>query len=361
MFNGQEMKEFLGRYEKYLSPGVMLAGFMVDSLTLTRADVRLDNLILLGYLLLAGISILLLNTYHAGKLQKLGRSMTLLPLALQFAFGGLFSGFVVLYSRSASLTASWPFIGMMAALLIGNEYFRNRYRLLAFQVGIYFLAIFSYLIFALPVLLNHIGPLIFILSGMVSLLVITLFFHAISTIAPEQTQPFRRSIKTAILLIFTGFNFLYFANIIPPIPLALKNILIAHRVEHTTNNNFLIAYEKPKWYHFFKDFNPTYHRFGSEPIFAFSAIYAPADLKTNIIHEWQWLDEAQNRWITASRLEYAIFGGREKGFRGFSFKTNIHPGQWRVAVKTKSSQILGRTKFEVVPDDNLPLVITETR
>src|SRR3989338_4457057 len=161
----QKLKDFIHKHEKYFSPGAMLLGFIIDSLTLTRADVWLDNLILLSYLLLAGISILLLNAYAAGRLQKLGRLIVLLPLAMQFAFGGLFSGFVVLYSRSASLMASWPFIGIIAALMIGNEYFRNRYRRLVFQIGIYFLAIFSYFIFAVPVLLNSIGPLIFIVSG----------------------------------------------------------------------------------------------------------------------------------------------------------------------------------------------------
>ena len=357
----QRLRSFWEQYEKYLSPGAMLFGFVVDSLTLTRADVWLDNLILLSYILLAGTSILLLNAHAAGRIKKLERLVVLLPLAMQFAFGGLFSGFVVLYSRSASLAASWPFIGMMATLLIGNEYFRSRYRRLAFQIGIYFLAIFSYLIFAVPVLLNTIGPLIFVLSGMISLLLIYLIIRTIKFFAPEQIQPYKRTIMSAVLVIFAGLNFLYFANIIPPIPLALKNIVIAHRVEHRGSGNFLVTYEKPKWYHFFKDFNPTYHRFGNEPVFAFSAIYAPADLKTNIIHEWQFFDEQNNRWTTASRLEYAIFGGRQQGFRGFSFKNNVQSGKWRVIVRTKSGQILGRTKFEVIQTDYSAEIITELR
>lgn len=357
----QRLKNFLTEYEKYWSPGMMLAGFVVDSLTLTRADVWLDNLILLSYLFLAGIGILLLNAQAAEKLKKLERLMALIPLAMQFAFGGLFSGFVVLYSRSASLAASWPFIATMAALLIGNEYFRHRYRRLAFQIGIYFLAIFSYLIFAVPVLLNSIGPAIFLLSGGVSLAVIFLLLRAVAAIAPEQVSPYRRKINTAVWLIFAGLNWLYFANIIPPIPLALQNMLIAHQVEHQSTGNFLVSYEKPKWYHFFNDFNPTYRRFGNEPVYVFTAIYAPAELKTEISHQWEFYDELQDRWVTASRLQYQIFGGREQGFRGFSFKTNTQPGRWRVTVRTKNGQILGRTKFKIVPADSPSEVVTETR
>ncbi|MDP3730988.1 MAG: DUF2914 domain-containing protein [bacterium] len=357
----QKLKDLLVKYEKYLSPGAMLLGFVVDSLTLTRADVWLDNLILLSYLLLAGISILLLNAHAAGRVQRISRLIVLLPLAMQFAFGGLFSGFVVLYSRSASLAASWPFIAIMAALLIGNEYFRNRYRRLAFQIGIYFLAIFSYLTFAVPVVLNTIGQLIFLLSGLLSLLVIYFIVRAINAFAPEQIQPFKRTILSAVLIVFAGFNFLYFANIIPPIPLALKDMFVAHQVEHLDSGDFLVTYEKPKWYHFFKDFNPTYHRFGNEPIFVFSAIYAPTDLRTDIIHEWQFFDEKNSHWVTASRLQYAIFGGRQQGFRGFSFKSNVQPGKWRVTVQTKSGQILGRIKFKVIQSSLPTEVITEPK
>jgi hypothetical protein len=41
-------------------------------------------------------------------------------------------------------------------------------------------------------------------------------------------------------------------------------------------------------------------------------------------------------------------GGRDGGFRGYSFKKNIQPGTWRVDVETAEGLLLGRIGFEVV-------------
>src|SRR5439155_22007289 len=51
---------------------------------------------------------------------KLVRWRTWLPALTQFALGGLWSGFLVFYSRGASLAASWLFLTVLAAFLVGN-------------------------------------------------------------------------------------------------------------------------------------------------------------------------------------------------------------------------------------------------
>ena len=129
-----QSKDLFHKYERYLSVGTLAVGFVI----------WLDNLILLSYLLLSGVFILALNAHKEGHLQyqRTQKAFPLLPYALQFTFGGLFSGFVVLYSRSSSLAASWPFLLMLAVLLIGNEYLRTRYEHLLFQIAIYFISIF---------------------------------------------------------------------------------------------------------------------------------------------------------------------------------------------------------------------------
>ncbi len=352
----KKLIHLIEKYEHYLSPGSLVLGFIIDSLTLKRADIFFDNFILLTYLLLSGICILILNANDAGRFrnERVLKITPLLPLVLQFAFGGLFSGFTVLYSRSSSLGASWPFIGVMASLLIGNEYFRNRYKRLVFQVAIYFIAIFSYLIFAIPILANEIGPVIFILSGGISLAIVGILVYFLILFAPQMLHPYKRTLILSVIGIYAAFNFLYFSNIIPPIPLVLKEVMIVHDLKHSGGNNLTMAYEPPKWYHLFKDFDPTYHRVGNEPVYAYSSIYAPADIGTTIIHEWSYFDEAKGKWILSSKLQYPIFGGREKGFRGYSLKTNITPGKWRVSIKTKHGQVLGRVKFDIVPASSEP-------
>ena len=95
----EQIKDLFHKYERYLSVGTLAVGFVIDSLTLTRADLWLDNLILLSYLVLSGAFILALNAHKEGRLQyqRTQKAFPMLPYALQFTFGGLFSGFVVLY------------------------------------------------------------------------------------------------------------------------------------------------------------------------------------------------------------------------------------------------------------------------
>ena len=67
----------------------------------------------------------------------------------------------------------------------------------------------------------------------------------------------------------------------------------------------------------------------------------------------------KKEWISASRISFPIRGGREEGYRGFSQKSNVFPGSWRVYVETKDGQIIGRIRFDVVAGSP-PLPLIET-
>ncbi|HEX4922592.1 MAG TPA: DUF2914 domain-containing protein, partial [Bdellovibrionales bacterium] len=53
-------------------------------------------------------------------------------------------------------------------------------------------------------------------------------------------------------------------------------------------------------------------------------------------------------------------GGREEGFRGFTFKQNYQPGDWRVKIETTDGREIGRITFEVVAADTVPVREFET-
>ena len=100
---------FYKKYERRLSLVAFLTGFTIDNLTLTRIDLWLDNIILGSYLVLAALGITFYQVFNRklvkGKVTK--GAMALSTLLIQFAFGGLFSGYFVFYSKSASLVTSW--------------------------------------------------------------------------------------------------------------------------------------------------------------------------------------------------------------------------------------------------------------
>lgn len=370
MISIQKIKKWRMKYERYFSPLALFTGFILDNLTLRRIDFLAENIIILSYLLIAGLSIIILNFYDDKKELKVSQPYwqlhhiwlnrvsdkfaNFLPFILQFAFGGLFSAFVIFYSRSASFITSWPFLIFLTTLLIGNEFFRQKYySRLIFQFSIYFVAIFSYSVFVMPLIVKEIGTMIFIISGLTSIVLISLFYFLIYKVLPIRIKQSRNSIIISIGVIYIFFNIFYFANIIPPIPLALKESGIYHDILRV-GNDFIVQLEIAPWYRFFESFNPVFHWQSGEPVYSFSAIFAPANIKTKIFHKWLFYDEIQAKWLEQNRIGFSIVGGRDGGYRGYTVNTKITPGKWRVDVITEEGRILGRIKFEIIESSNMP-------
>ncbi|MCH8889028.1 DUF2914 domain-containing protein [Patescibacteria group bacterium] len=348
----QKIKDFVATHEQQLSFGALLSGFLVDNFTLSRIDLWLDNIILFSYLLVAGFSIILINTWRRPFVERW------IPYAMQFAFGGLFSGYVIFYSKSATLAGSWPFIVMLAILLLGNEFFKERYQRLIFQMSIFFVAVFSFLIFFLPVVIGEMGASIFLLSGATSLLVIWLFIKLLALLTSGATKAYQGKMKASIVGIFLAFNLLYFTNIIPPIPLSLKELDVHYAVERE-GQNYIVYSEDTKWFEFYK--RNTYQHIDGEPLSSFSAVFAPTRLTEQITHKWSYFDEESESWILLAQISFPITGGRDGGYRGYSVKKNVFPGQWRVDVVTERDQILGRKNFRVVAADDIPPLVAEIK
>lgn len=346
--NSSMLRRFYTKYEKYLSIITFLFGFTVDNITLTRIDLWLDNLILASYLFLAGFGIFL---FHFLKRKppksRLRRNVVLLlPLLIQFAFGGLFSGYFVFYSRSASLATSWIFVVLIILLLIGNEFFKKRYARLEFQLSIFFITLFSFTIFYLPIFFNTIGAGVFLLSGLISLIGIWLFINLLAFAIPKRIRRTKRSLTRIILFIYVFFNVLYFTNVIPPIPLSMKEVGVHHHIERV-GNTYEVKTELVKWYEIHRKIAPRIH-IQDGAVYVFSAVFAPTDLNTTVFHRWQYYDEMTKAWIESDQFNYKIFGGRDGGYRGYTNKGNIFPGRWRVDVVTERNQIIGRTTFRVI-------------
>jgi hypothetical protein len=75
----------------------------------------------------------------------------------------------------------WPFFLILAAAFLANEKLKQQYARLYFQLSLFFLSLFCFTIFILPVVLHAIGPLIFLLSGAVSLALMYLFLRLLGS------------------------------------------------------------------------------------------------------------------------------------------------------------------------------------
>ena len=67
-----------------------------------------------------------------------------------------------------------------------------------------------------------------------------------------------------------------------------------------------------------------------------------------MIHYSQWYDETKGEWVSQNRLVFDLRGGRKTGFRGYSQKSNIRAGKWRIDIETERGQVIGRVRVNVV-------------
>lgn len=340
------------RYERPISSLSLVAGFVFDTLTLRRVDMLWENVWVAAHFLLVGICIILLSRQEnkALEAEDPARLHFWFLSTLQFTFGGLLSTFIVFYFRSATLSVSWPFLLIMFGAFLGNERLKRHYARLSFQISFFFLCLFSFAIFIVPVILHQVGPIIFLTSGAASLFVLGLFFKALKYFALENFLRSRKVIFFLISLIFIGINILYFFNLIPPIPLSLKDAHIYHSLSRNTNGDYVVEYEDSGWFGFFNLYE-DFHAMTGETVYAYSAIFSPASLNTNIIHEWQRYDEKTDRWITANRVKLPVFGGRGGGYRTYSLKNAPATGRWRVNVLTLRGEVIGRLRFNIIPTE----------
>ncbi len=352
--HAKNIEKLYEQYEHIVGPIAMLVGVTVDFFAFRRIDLLFDTLVLIGYLVIATAGITLVNLYEGGivKGKILNRMSRWLPLTIQFSFGGLFSAFFVFYIKSASFVTSWPFFVVLLFLLVGNEFFRERYMRLTFNISIYFLALFSFTMFYMPILTKSVGIVSFIISGLISIGLIVLFVVLLYRAIPKRILKAKHALIWSIFSIYVGVNFLYAYNIIPPIPLALKESGVYHNIVRS-GAEYIVQGEEKKWYSGLT--HETIHITEWEPVYVFTSIFAPTDLKTPVIHHWQYKDSSGN-WVTSDQLKYPIIGGRDGGYRGYSFKYAVFPGEWRVDIETESGQVVGRVRFDIERVDQQPIL-----
>ncbi len=344
------MGVFVKRYEHHLSVAAFVLGFISDNLLLPPVEHYSSHIILGLYMLSAAAGILLIQLVDSGQIKTglVKRLHPFLPATIQFLYGGLFSSLFVFYSRSASIGATWPFMTMLALMIIGNEIFRDRYKQLEFQVSVLFVTVFGFMIFYVPIIFNRIDATMFVLSGLVSLLIITLFIMVLLTLVPQAIRGSAKYLALAVGGLYVMINILYFTNSIPPLPLALRSAGVYHSVVKNDAGEYVGRGEYLSWFNKYISRSPPYHHTDDLPVYFYSAIYAPTALYTPVYHEWQYFDQTKRGWVTASQVKFPIFGGRENGYRSYSTKENVTPGKWRVLVKTERGQELGQAGFTVI-------------
>ena len=333
------------KYERHLSALAMVAGFIADNIFFGRIDLWKTQAIFALYIITCFVSIALLHGIEArGHARRRWKSV--LPIVTQFALGGLWSGFVIFYGRAAVLGVSWPFLLFLALVLLGNEYFHRYHDRLVFTSVLFFFALYSYAIFAVPIYTGTIGTLSFLESGAASIGVFAVFVALLRVLAPERFRTDLSRIRAGALAVLVLMNVFYFTNILPPLPLSAEAAGVYHSVWRVPGA-YMAESEAEPWQVRYLGFPPTLHVVPGESLSAYSAVFAPTMLTTTIVHRWQWYDSAAGQWVTKAVIAYPIVGGRDGGYRGYSTVRIDAAGQWRVSIETSDGRRIAYLPFTV--------------
>jgi hypothetical protein len=355
------------RLAKALLPALFFfAGVAYDVLTLTRIDRWADNLILLGYLVLLGALIILNARAEEDERRShsvfydIGRDAAspsgthtphktwrrYAPIAVQFRLGGLFSAYTIFYSRSASLTGTAIFFGVLVTLLVGNEFLHDRLSSVRLMLGLYALVSCAFFTFFLPVVTGIMNTGMFLAGVLLSAVLIV---GMVRMICPVSKRNFHGSdmMRTALpaFLVLAIIMGSYFLNWIPPVPLSLKFGGMYHHITKV-GDSYQLTMEKRPWYRVWQRSDGVFR--DPDPAYCFTAVFAPVDLQTQIFHHWQYRPlSGIAGFATTDRIRLPIRGGREEGYRSYTAKRRLTPGKWRVDVETADGRIIGRIAFLV--------------
>jgi len=324
-----------------------LGGFVWDALTIGQRVRGLDLWRLGGFLL--GACVLVLWLAKRDSLNRVpppaqdGLRGSLVDLVwqapnllLQFFFGGIFSALFIFYFKSSGHLGTWLSTVVLGVLLVGNEFAGKRYGR-HFTLTWLLLALNAILLFnfALPHAVGSLNPWCFYISTGAGILLAHLVWR-LSPGCPGRILP--AWVLACVLLLAWQLD------MIAPVPLVKQAVAVGHEFIQD-NGRFQMQVEQAPSWQFWRDQSPVAHLVEGEKLYGVSAVYAPLGVTASLEHRWE-VHEAGG-WRVAYRRAFESTGGRERGFRGYSWLLNPAPGEWRFIVATQDGRTIGTFPLRV--------------
>lgn len=338
---------------RFFPVAAFLGGFVWDALTIGQR-VRVVDLWRLGAFLFGACLLVLWLAYREiakqpvpscsdglrGRLAELAWQAPY--LLLQFFFGGIFSALFIFYFKSSGHLGTWLTTAVLGALLVGNEFAGKRYGR-HFTLVWALLALNAILLFnfALPHAVGSLKSVWFYASTAAGIGLT----HLLWWFAPGRPGRITPSWTLAgALLLAWGLD------MIAPVPLVKQDLAVGHGFVQDGGRFLLQVEQAPAW-QFWRDQSLVVHVPEGRRLYGVSAVFAPLGVTAALEHRWELREPTG--WRLVYRNRFQSTGGRERGFRGYSWVLNPPPGNWRFIVATQDGRIIGTYPMIVeraVPD-----------
>ncbi|WP_300449738.1 DUF2914 domain-containing protein [Accumulibacter sp.] len=257
-------------------------------------------------------------------------------LLLQFFFGGIFSALFILYFKSSGHLGTWLMAAFLGALLVGNEFAGERYgRRFTLTWALFALNAILLFNFALPHALGSLDPLWFYASTAAGV-VLTVGLRWLAPRRPGRIAPAWG--LAAILMLAFSFD------MIAPVPLVKRQLAVGLDFVQE-RGRYAMQVERPAWWQWWRDQASTVHVPEGGRLYGLSAVFAPLGVTAALEHRWEILDSGG--WRVVYRRPFQSTGGRDRGFRGYSWVLNPPPGDWRFIVATQDGRTIDILRIRV--------------
>jgi len=356
----QQLKKHIKKLGDLFPAIFFFGGFLWDALTIGRNVAASDLFIFAAYLLVAGLILLMISRPSyilADTVKRLEKLPSWIPtwfartftqtykclhypqlpyFLLQFIFGNLLSALFILYFKSSSHWLAWVMSLMLAALLVANEYLESEYKRFTLSWALFGFCAMLLFNFALPFLMGSIHVAWFYLS--------TLMGAGLAYWLYAKTPNNFGSIKP-VGIIAAGLMLAYAADMIPPVPLVKREIVMALEL-NKLNGNYQLSQQASSWWVFWRKTTDDLALTPGQRVYCFSSVFAPRGLKTKLYHRWEHYNKKAG-WQTLSHIGFNLSGGRDNGFRSYTFKQNLPVGDWRVSVETENEKTVAVHEFTI--------------
>jgi hypothetical protein len=337
--------------KRYSQVVFFVGGFFFDAFTIIRIDSIIDLVFQSLYLLGITLIITLQAYLQAGRWHPQGwmaRLWSHESEIIHFFYGGLLNAYVILYFKSTSFSRSVIFLVFVFVLMLANEMPQIRRMKSLLRLGLYAFCLISYLNYLLPVLMGRMGDWVFTLTWVGSAGLIYMLVKKLATLHLEPKKA-RLRLGWSPVLVLVLVAVFYFFKWIPPVPLSMQYAGIFRNVE-PRGDHYRLTYLKPPWTRFWQESEHVFLARRGDRVYFFTRIFGPSRFEHRVFLRWEVKDPRGHRWIRSDRIPLSIKGGRQKGYRGYAYKENYQPGDWRVEVETGDGRVLGGVAFRIEKD-----------
>lgn len=332
---------------RFMPAIAFFCGFTWDSVTMGRVVSFFDLLVLTTYYFGAGLVLVLMVREVKPQWKNWFNFL------LQFFFGGLFSALVVFYFKSSGSLYTFFVVAGLVMLLVANEFIAKKYAIHTLSWALFAVCGTMYLNFLLPHIVHSVMAVWFYLSCLISLALIYAM-HRIAGARQSELMPDRKNGKRGDLRrmapalgVVILLAVLYQLQLIPPVPLVLKESYICKNFSNEAGVYQCQVEKKPFWRILGLGADVVHFQEG-EKIYNLCAVFAPTRVTVELEQRWWLRHEGSSNWMARGVVILPMVGGRNEGWRTYSFiHAAVQPGHWKVETALRGGAVLAVRYFTV--------------